>query len=166
MESLEILLQPMECAIYTQTLSMFPQKKNKQSLAVNGLAPQRKKQDDPYYCGLLARIPNFIKASASGKTQQSCSQQKSPLSKKEAKIARKISNSQQQLLQHHGVYSPITPTHPMPIATFHQQLPVHNYYPYKLLTPPHYSRLSKSQLSLWDARSLISANGKHLRLDG
>lgn len=151
----KILLQRTDCAIYTQTLSMFPQKKNKQPMA-SGLQSSRKKQDDPYYCGLLARIPNFIKTS-SGKGQH-C-QQKCLANKKEAKIARKISNSQQHLL-HHGMHSVITPPHPMPIATFHQQLPIHNYYPYKLFTQPHYNRLSKSQLSLWDARSLISAHGK------
>ncbi|XP_053961934.1 uncharacterized protein LOC129245760 [Anastrepha obliqua] len=100
---------------------------------------QRKKQDDPYYCGLLARIPNFIKSS-----------KKSP-NKKEAKISRKISASQQQIIEPQ-------PTQPLPIATFHQY-PAHQppYYPYKLLHARQH-RLSQSQLSLWDARSLISAH--------
>jgi len=102
---------------------------------------QRKKQDDPYYCGLLARIPNFIKTNKSNQK---------PNKSKESKIARKISASQQ----------PIFEAEPVPIATFHQ-FPAHIYYPYKLY--PQYAqqpRLSQSQLSLWDARSLISAHGK------
>ncbi|XP_030388504.1 uncharacterized protein LOC115634753 [Scaptodrosophila lebanonensis] len=101
---------------------------------------QRKKQDDPYYCGLLARIPNFIKSS-----KQQCPNK----SKKEPKISRKISvQQQQQILLAAGEPQP---TPPIPIATFH-----HSYFPYKLYTPQH--RLSQSQLSLWDARSLISAH--------
>lgn len=120
---------------------MLTSKKNKSS-------QNRKKQDDPYYCGLLARIPNFIKTSKpSGNNAK--------LSKKEAKIARKISASQQQLLQQQQQQ---LPAHPIPIATFHQQYqPIHAYYPYKLYSQNH--RLSQSQLSLWDARSLISAHG-------
>ncbi|EDW47467.1 uncharacterized protein LOC6608731 [Drosophila sechellia] len=99
---------------------------------------QRKKQDDPYYCGLLARIPNFIKSS-----KQPCPGGASK-PKKEPKISRKISaqHQQQQFLQ---------PAQPIPIATFH-----HSYFPYKLYPPQH--RLSQSQMSLWDARSLISAH--------
>ena len=126
---------------------------------------QRKKQDDPYYCGLLARIPNFIKSSS-----------KPGKPKKEPKISRKISASQQGLhaqhlqqqqqqlqqqqqhLQHQQQHQPATL---MPIAQFHhhhQNLAnVNAYYPYKLYSPHH--RLSQSQLSLWDARSLISAHG-------
>lgn len=111
---------------------------------------QRKKQDDPYYCGLLARIPNFIKSS-----KQQCASKP----KKEPKISRKISAqhhqfllaTQQQQLQHQQ-QQPQT-TAPIPIATFH-----HSYFPYKLYPQQH--RLSQSQLSLWDARSLISAHGK------
>ncbi|KAH8301671.1 hypothetical protein KR059_008254, partial [Drosophila kikkawai] len=101
---------------------------------------QRKKQDDPYYCGLLARIPNFIKSS-----KQPCNGGASSKPKKEPKISRKISAQyqHQQFLQ---------PAQPIPIATFH-----HSYFPYKLYPPQH--RLSQSQMSLWDARSLISAHG-------
>ncbi|ALC40735.1 CG13183, partial [Drosophila busckii] len=106
---------------------------------------ERKKQDDPYYCGLLARIPNFIKSS-----KQPCASKP----KKEPKISRKISAqhhnqfllaAQQQQQQQHMAT-------PIPIATFH-----HSYFPYKLYPPQH--RLSQSQMSLWDARSLISAHG-------
>ena len=52
------------------------------------------------------------------------------------------------------------PQFPLHIAQFHHH---HNhanhsaYYPYRLYTPHH--RISQSQLSLWDARSLISAHG-------
>ncbi|XP_004520685.1 uncharacterized protein LOC101449564 [Ceratitis capitata] len=118
--------------IYNQSVPMFSSsQKNKSEL--------RKKQDDPYYCGLLARIPNFIKSS-----------KKYP-NKKESKISRKISASQQQIVEPQ-------PAQPLPIATFHQY-PAHQppYYPYKLLHARHH-RLSQSQLSLWDARSLISAH--------
>ncbi|XP_017147378.1 uncharacterized protein LOC108159014 [Drosophila miranda] len=101
---------------------------------------QRKKQDDPYYCGLLARIPNFIKSS-----KQPCSGASKP--KKETKISRKI--SAQHLQQQHQQF--LQPPQPIPIATFH-----HSYFPYKLYPPQH--RLSQSQMSLWDARSLISAH--------
>lgn len=122
--------------------------KNKKSSS----SQQRKKQDDPYYCGLLARIPNFIKSSKNNNSNGKDNSTK--LSKKEAKIARKISASQQQLLQlpQHQ--------HPLPIATFHQQYhPIHSYYPYRLYPQNH--RLSQSQLSLWDSRSLISAHGRY-----
>ncbi|CAD7014981.1 unnamed protein product [Ceratitis capitata] len=118
--------------IYNQSVPMLSSsQKNKSEL--------RKKQDDPYYCGLLARIPNFIKSS-----------KKYP-NKKESKISRKISASQQQIVEPQ-------PAQPLPIATFHQY-PAHQppYYPYKLLHARHH-RLSQSQLSLWDARSLISAH--------
>ncbi|XP_018789921.1 PREDICTED: uncharacterized protein LOC108969580 [Bactrocera latifrons] len=118
--------------VYNQSVPMLSSKqKSKCEL--------RKKQDDPYYCGLLARIPNFIKSS-----------KKTP-NKKEAKISRKISASQQQIVEPQ-------PAQPLPIATFHQY-PAHQppYYPYKLLHARHH-RLSQSQLSLWDARSLISAH--------
>ncbi|KAH8402350.1 hypothetical protein KR009_011523 [Drosophila setifemur] len=100
---------------------------------------QRKKQDDPYYCGLLARIPNFIKSS-----KQPCTGGSSK-PKKEPKISRKISQQHQP--------KEFLPTQPIPIATFH-----HSYFPYKLYPPQH--RLSQSQMSLWDARSLISAHGR------
>ncbi|CAD7077099.1 unnamed protein product [Hermetia illucens] len=97
----------------------------------NGNKPkQRKKQDDPYYCGLLARIPNFIKSS---KPNKKCS------SNKEAKMARKIS----------AQYT----SQPIPIASVHQY-PYSPVYPYKMY--PHHHPLSQSQFSLWDARSLIS----------
>lgn len=107
--------------------------------------PQRKKQDDPYYCGLLARIPNFIKSS-----KQQCANKP----KKEPKISRKISAQHHQFLlaAQQQQQAPHTTT-PIPIATFH-----HSYFPYKLYPPQH--RLSQSQLSLWDARSLISAHGR------
>lgn len=87
---------------------------------------QRKKQDDPYYCGLLARIPNFIKSSK-------------PSKKKEIKMARKI--SAQYVSQ------------PIPIASVHQ-FPYAAPYPYKLY--PHNHPLSQSQFTLWDSRSMIS----------
>ncbi|KAH8284637.1 hypothetical protein KR018_009046, partial [Drosophila ironensis] len=104
---------------------------------------QRKKQDDPYYCGLLARIPNFIKSS-----KQPCPNGAQSKPKKESKISRKISaQHQHQLLQ-----KEFLPAQPIPIATFH-----HSYFPYKLYPAQH--RLSQSQMSLWDARSLISAHG-------
>ncbi|EDV36735.1 uncharacterized protein Dana_GF11799 [Drosophila ananassae] len=100
----------------------------------------RKKQDDPYYCGLLARIPNFIKSS-----KQPCNGTGASKPKKEPKISRKIS------AQHHFAQKEFLPAQPIPIATFH-----HSYFPYKLYPPQH--RLSQSQMSLWDARSLISAH--------
>ncbi|XP_036332347.1 uncharacterized protein LOC118754537 [Rhagoletis pomonella] len=120
--------------VYNQSVPMLtPTQKS------SSKSEQRKKQDDPYYCGLLARIPNFIKSS-----------KKSP-KQKEPKISRKISASQQQIVEPQ-------PAQPLPIATFHQY-PAHQppYYPYKLLHARHH-RLSQSQLSLWDARSLISAH--------
>ncbi|XP_037950736.1 uncharacterized protein LOC119681571 [Teleopsis dalmanni] len=120
--------------IYNQSVPMLSEKKSK--------SVHRKKQDDPYYCGLLARIPNFIKSS---------SKQCKP--KKESKISRKISASQHILLQQQQQQLQPQPTQPLPIATFHQ----HTYYPYKLYSQ-HHHRLSQSQLSLWDARSLISAH--------
>lgn len=125
---------------------------NKNSSSNNAKSQQRKKQDDPYYCGLLARIPNFIKSNKQCKP------------KKDAKIARKIStqylvaSNQQQQIQHSQPQPQLqqpTVTHPpLPIATFHQQYPTHAYYPLYA----HNHRLSQSQLSLWDARSLISAH--------
>ncbi|TMW54585.1 hypothetical protein DOY81_000379, partial [Sarcophaga bullata] len=125
--------------IYNQAVPILTSKKNKSS-------QNRKKQDDPYYCGLLARIPNFIK------TSKPSDNNNKKMSKKEAKIARKISASQQQL-----IHMPVQVAHPIPIATFHQQYPpMHAYYPYKLYSQNH--RLSQSQLSLWDSRSLISAH--------
>ncbi|XP_017866201.1 PREDICTED: uncharacterized protein LOC108615880 [Drosophila arizonae] len=107
-------------------------------------SPQRKKQDDPYYCGLLARIPNFIKSN-----KQQCASKP----KKEPKITRKISAQHHQFLlaAQQQQQQSLQSTTPIPIATFH-----HSYFPYKLYPPQH--RLSQSQLSLWDARSLISAH--------
>ncbi|XP_068146842.1 uncharacterized protein reb [Drosophila tropicalis] len=110
---------------------------------------QRKKQDDPYYCGLLARIPNFIKSSKQTNCPTANSVNKA--SKKESKIARKISVQHLQQQHQHQQQQFLQPAQPMPIATFH-----HSYFPYKLYPSQH--RLSQSQLSLWDARSLISAH--------
>lgn len=113
---------------------------------------QRKKQDDPYYCGLLARIPNFIKSS-----KHQCASKP----KKEPKISRKISAQHHQFLlasQQQQQQQQPQATAPIPIATFH-----HSYFPYKLYPQQH--RLSQSQLSLWDARSLISAHGRLIKID-
>lgn len=110
--------------IYNQTISPIMSPKNK--------VVQRKKQDDPYYCGLLARIPNFIKSNKSSNSSK----------KKESKAARKISAQHLHL-----------PSHPVPIGAFHQHPPA-SYYPFKL--HPQHHRISQSQMSLWDARSLIS----------
>uniref|UniRef100_A0A1A9V2H2 MH2 domain-containing protein n=1 Tax=Glossina austeni TaxID=7395 RepID=A0A1A9V2H2_GLOAU len=132
-----------EYDIYNQSVPIMTQRSSK-------TAQQRKKQDDPYYCGLLARIPNFIKTSNKPMPAKP--------SKKEAKLARKISASQQQLL-HLQQQQQQSMGQPIPLATFHQQfLPAQNYYPYKLYAQ-HHHRLSQSQLSLWDARSLISTQG-------
>uniref|UniRef100_A0A1A9W6Y2 MH2 domain-containing protein n=1 Tax=Glossina brevipalpis TaxID=37001 RepID=A0A1A9W6Y2_9MUSC len=131
--------------IYNQSVPIMTQKSTK-------MTQQRKKQDDPYYCGLLARIPNFIKTSNKAMPPKP--------TKKEAKLARKISASQQQLLHLQQQQHQQLVGQPIPIATFHQQfLPAQNYYPYKLYAHQHHHRLSQSQLSLWDARSLISTQG-------
>ncbi|XP_005181519.1 uncharacterized protein LOC101899682 [Musca domestica] len=132
--------------IYNQSVPILGVK-NKKSSTNSSSTQQRKKQDDPYYCGLLARIPNFIKTSKSSNSNGSSN---AKLSKKEAKIARKISASQQQLA------NLPQQAHPLPIAQFHQQSVGYNYYPYRLYSQNH--RLSQSQLSLWDSRSLISAH--------
>uniref|UniRef100_A0A1I8P3Y3 MH2 domain-containing protein n=1 Tax=Stomoxys calcitrans TaxID=35570 RepID=A0A1I8P3Y3_STOCA len=134
--------------IYNQSVPSLNTKANKKS---SPPPQQRKKQDDPYYCGLLARIPNFIKSSKNSSSSGSSNNTK--LSKKDAKIARKISASQQQLIHMQQSQQ----SHPLPIATFHQMYnPTHSYYPYRLYPQNH--RLSQSQLSLWDSRSLISAH--------
>ena len=80
----------------------------------------RQKQDDPYYCGLLARIPNFVKT-------------QNPPKKKDPKINyRKISQQSN--------YRAI------PIGPFHHQNGF--IYPYNMQLYPRNFPLSQSQVSL------------------
>jgi hypothetical protein len=102
--------------------------------------------DDPYYCGMRARVPNFVKANKAKRIVDSnsnyiSSNNLSKLMKEKEKEMKKMAPA---------------PVGVAPLSTYHQHHGNNNLYHHHLQSPHH----QPQQYSMWHAKSYESGIGK------